>query len=142
VTHGTCISTLEPDCYPDYQTGDEAVDFFSRVVELFKSLDTYTVRFASLLPVLLCVDMISQILANAGITPSSSQSYALSDMNTALENAFGAPVILQCENTDVVYEIYYGFNVQGSVQKGTFVPTEQTGSTTNCPDTVQYPPKN
>jgi ribonuclease T2 len=130
-THGTCISTLETDCYPEYQIGDEVVDFFSRVVELFKGLDTYTVRFASLLSVLLCADMISQILANAGITPSSSQSYALSDMSTALENAFGAPVILQCDKTDAVYEIYYGFNVQGSVQKGAFVPTEQTRGTTN-----------
>lgn len=42
--HGTCISTLEPSCLSDYQTGEEAVVFFQTVVNLFKSLDTYTVR--------------------------------------------------------------------------------------------------
>ena len=62
-------------------------------------------------------------------------------MNAALESAFGAPVILRCEDTNVVYEIYYAFNVLGSLQNGTFEPTTNTGSTTNCPSTVQYPPK-
>jgi ribonuclease T2 len=42
-THGTCISTLDPSCYTDYSTGDEAVDFFTRTVSLFKTLPTYTV---------------------------------------------------------------------------------------------------
>lgn len=42
--HGTCISTIEPTCYSDYQVGEEAVAFFKVVVNLFKSLDTYTVR--------------------------------------------------------------------------------------------------
>ena len=83
----------------------------------------------------------NQWLANAGITPSSSQTYSLSDMNAALEAAHGAPVILLCQNTDVVYEIYYGFNVQGSLQSGTFEPATSTGSSTNCPDQVQYLPK-
>lgn len=86
--------------------------------------------------------IIPQTLANAGITPDADNSYQLSDMNDALEQAFGAPVVLLCEDTNVVYEIYYGFNVQGSIQKGKFVPVAQTGSETNCPDTVMYPPKN
>lgn len=42
--HGTCISTIEPSCYSNYQVGEEAVAFFQVVVDLFKSLDTYTVR--------------------------------------------------------------------------------------------------
>ena len=29
-------------------------------------------------------------------------------MNSALESAFGAPVVLLCDDSDVVYEIYYG----------------------------------
>ena len=41
--HGTCVSTLDPDCYTDYETGEEAVDFFQVVVDLFQTLDTYTV---------------------------------------------------------------------------------------------------
>jgi ribonuclease T2 len=142
-THGTCMSTLATDCYPDYQTGDEVVDFFDRTVSLFKSLDTYTVSNMILLFLkYLDTNTSSQTLANAGITPDADNSYALSDINDALEKAFGAPVVLQCEDMNVVYEIYYGFNVQGSIQKGNFVPTAQTGSSTNCPDTVMYPPKN
>lgn len=42
-THGTCISTLKPSCYSGYKTGEEAVDFFVKVVDLFKGLPTYTV---------------------------------------------------------------------------------------------------
>ncbi|CZR60563.1 related to Ribonuclease Trv [Phialocephala subalpina] len=122
-THGTCISTLDPSCYTDYTTGAEAVDFFVKVVSLFQGLPTYT------------------WLANAGITPSDSQTYSLSDMQSALESAFGAPVILLCQDTNVVYEIYYAYNVQGSVQDGTFVPTSNVGTTSNCPATVQYPTK-
>ena len=42
-THGTCISTLSPNCYTGYTPGEEAVDFFVKVVSLFKTLPTYTV---------------------------------------------------------------------------------------------------
>jgi ribonuclease T2 len=42
-THGTCVNTIDPSCYFNYQTGDEAVDFFQQVVTLFKTLDTYQV---------------------------------------------------------------------------------------------------
>jgi ribonuclease T2 len=42
-THGTCISTLKPDCYTGYTAGEEAVDFFTKVVSLFQTLPTYTV---------------------------------------------------------------------------------------------------
>ena len=62
-------------------------------------------------------------------------------MNSALESAFGAPVVLRCDDSDVVYQIYYGFHVKGSLQNGTFEPTASTGSKTNCPSTVKYPPK-
>lgn len=43
-THGTCISTLKPSCYTSYTKGEEAVDFFTKVVSLFQGLPTYTVR--------------------------------------------------------------------------------------------------
>jgi ribonuclease T2 len=42
-THGTCISSLSPKCYTGYTAGEEAVDFFVKVVSLFKTLPTYTV---------------------------------------------------------------------------------------------------
>lgn len=42
--HGTCISTLEPQCYPDHEPTQEVVDFFRKTVELFKALPSYEVR--------------------------------------------------------------------------------------------------
>jgi ribonuclease T2 len=46
--HGTCISTLEPSCYTGYTATQEVVDFFQKTVDLFQTLDSYTVsRFIS-----------------------------------------------------------------------------------------------
>lgn len=44
--HGTCISTLKPDCYTGYTPQQEVVDYFQKAVDLFKGLDTYSVGFA------------------------------------------------------------------------------------------------
>ena len=41
--HGTCISTLKPSCYTDYTPQEEIPDFFQKTVDLFKTLDSYTV---------------------------------------------------------------------------------------------------
>lgn len=43
-THGTCVSTLDPSCYTDYETGIEAVDFFQITVDLFLSLVGLSLR--------------------------------------------------------------------------------------------------
>jgi ribonuclease T2 len=44
--HGTCISTLEPSCYTDYTPQEEVPDFFQKVVDLFQTLDSYTVSLS------------------------------------------------------------------------------------------------
>ena len=41
--HGTCISTLDPKCYTSYTPQEEVVAFFQKTVDLFKTLDSYTV---------------------------------------------------------------------------------------------------
>lgn len=41
--HGTCINTIDPDCYQGYTAQEEVGDFFEKVVDLFKGLDTYKV---------------------------------------------------------------------------------------------------
>jgi len=44
--HGTCVSTLEPECYGDeYVETEEVVDYFGTAVEIFQTLPTYYVRF-------------------------------------------------------------------------------------------------
>jgi hypothetical protein len=46
--HGTCVSTLEPECYgEDYVKTEEVVDYFAKAVEIFQTLPTYDVRFFS-----------------------------------------------------------------------------------------------
>lgn len=46
--HGTCISTLETKCYTDYTSKQEVPDYFQKAVDLFKTLDSYTVSFTCL----------------------------------------------------------------------------------------------
>lgn len=70
--HGTCYSTLEPSCLPSGSpTGAEAVAFFQQVVALFQTLPTY------------------QWLAQGGITPSTTKTYTLAQLNSALKTASG-----------------------------------------------------
>lgn len=42
--HGTCYSTLNPSCFPNYTPEEDVVAFFQQVVNQFQQLDTYSVR--------------------------------------------------------------------------------------------------
>ncbi|KAI5460089.1 ribonuclease T2-like protein [Mariannaea sp. PMI_226] len=122
--HGTCISTLNPDCYDEYQTGEEAADYINRVVSLFKTLPTY------------------QWLSDAGIKPSTSKTYTSNQIQSALEEQHGAPVTIGC-NGKYLDEVWYHFNVRGSLQEGTFVAADPDGTKSSCPSTgIKYVPKN
>lgn len=118
------ISTLDPDCYTNYQPTEEVPDFFNKVVGLFKSLPTY------------------QWLSDAGIVPSSTATYTSAQIQSALgKNRGGHSVYLGC-TSGVLTEVWYFFNVQGSVQTGNFVATDLIGSKSTCPSTgIKYPPK-
>ncbi|TQV99323.1 hypothetical protein V2A60_004797 [Cordyceps javanica] len=121
--HGTCISTLEPSCYGDgYRDGEEAADFFTRTVGLFKTLPTY------------------QWLADAGIRPSSSKTYDTAQIQSALSKKHGAPVTLGCKGK-VFNEVWYHFNVRGSLQDGQFVAAAPDGPKSKCSGKIQYKPK-
>lgn len=120
--HGTCISTLEPSCYSNYKATEEAAAFFTRTVNLFKTLPTY------------------DWLAAAGITPSSSKTYNTDAVQSALEKKHGAKVTLVCKGK-VLNEVWYHFNVKGSLQTGKFVAAQPDGAKGKCPSTIQYKPK-
>ncbi|KAI1092290.1 ribonuclease M [Rostrohypoxylon terebratum] len=123
--HGTCISTLEPSCFTDYQATEEVHYYFNTTITLFKSLPTY------------------QWLADAGITPSSSKTYALADIQAALSKGHsGEKVYIGCTD-DAIEQVYYYFNTYGSVATGQFVPTSPDNSDDGgCPSTgVKYLPK-
>ena len=102
--HGTCVSTLEPGCYNGYTPQQELVDYFQKTVDLFKTLPSYT------------------WLTDAGIVPSTSATYTSAQILAALKAPRGVDVSIQCKN-GIFDEIWYFYDVQGSVQTGTFIPT-------------------
>ncbi|KAL8678737.1 MAG: hypothetical protein Q9186_004928 [Xanthomendoza sp. 1 TL-2023] len=121
--HGTCISTLEPGCYDNYTPQQEVVAYFQKTVDLFKTLDSYA------------------ILSAAGIVPSSTKTYTSTQILAALAAPRGVQVSIMCRNGEID-EIWYFYEVRGSVQTGTFVPAEPDGSKSNCPASgIKYLPK-
>lgn len=61
-----------------------------------------------------------KFLANVGIIPSQTQTYALADIESALERAHGNPVTVRCRG-GALNEIWYYFNIAGSLQSGRFI---------------------
>ncbi|KZT19937.1 ribonuclease T2, partial [Neolentinus lepideus HHB14362 ss-1] len=121
-THGTCVSTLEPACFKEYTEAQEVVPYFATVVGLFKQLDTYGA------------------LAAAGITPSEDQTYALEDMQSAVEKATGFVPDFTCRDGALTTVMYY-LNAQGPLQEGQFVQSRASRSG-GCPEEgVGYPVK-
>lgn len=65
-----------------------------------------------------------QALSAAGITPSSSTTYQLSDIQNALSAAHGGhQVRLGCSNGEL-NEVWYFFNVKGNAITGEYVATD------------------
>ena len=121
--HGTCYSTLKRSCLPSGSPkGAEAVAFFKQVVALFQTLPTYS------------------WLQSQGITPSDTDTYTLSELNSALTTASGGvryrPASLITDTILIRYlqftpvlgcsgrrinSISWYFNVQGSLLDGDFI---------------------
>ena len=83
-------------------------------------------------------------LSNAGIVPSSSATYAKSDIQSALSAITGSEVVLGCTGGKL-NQAWYSFNVKGSLQSGEFVHTEPAGKggRGTCPEVgIKYLPKN
>ncbi|KAF9701908.1 hypothetical protein EKO04_000511 [Ascochyta lentis] len=122
--HGTCISTLEPECYTEHRPTEEVVDYFNRAVSLYKTLPSY------------------EWLAAAGITPSSSQTYTFQAIQDALAaKRPGVEVTLGCKSGQL-NEIWYHYDVRGSLQTGEFVAANPDGTKSTCPKTgIKYLPK-
>jgi ribonuclease T2 len=121
--HGTCISTLEPECYKGYESTQEAVDYFTKAVELFKTLPTY------------------DWLAEAGIKPTTNKTYTFSAIQDALQSQHGNEVTLGCKN-GVFNEVWYHYEVRGSIQLGQFVSSAPDGTKSTCPTSgIKYVPK-
>jgi len=77
--HATCFSNFQTECWgPEYTEHEEIVAFFDMAVAADRRYPTY------------------DFLAKAGITPSNTTKYSLSDMQAALTNATGALPYLGC----------------------------------------------
>lgn len=130
--HGTCVSTLEPDCYEDYLPQQEVVDYFDKTVEVYKELPSHEVSLVLSINDRLYIRIkpltMHKFLANAGIIPSRTQTYALADIEAALEQAHGDPVTVRCRG-GAINEIWYYFNIAGSLQSGKFIPAGPGRST-------------
>ncbi|KAI9774065.1 MAG: ribonuclease T2-like [Geoglossum simile] len=107
--HGTCVSTMQPKCYGyKYERGEEVPAYFQKAVDLFKGLDTY------------------QFLEAAGITPSETSQYTCSQVEAAIKDATGFDATVMCDTRKKgeLREVYYHFNVIGTLQDGRFVHTD------------------
>ncbi|KAF5312892.1 hypothetical protein D9619_002613 [Psilocybe cf. subviscida] len=141
--HGTCMSTFKPSCLPSGASkGAEAVAYFQTTVRLFQSLPTYT------------------WLANAGILPSSSSTWTLSQLTSALKAQSASPslytffqihnMLILCPQgvtpafdctSKAVNQVYWYFYLQGSAIDGKFVLVDAPKSG-SCPSSgIKYLPK-
>lgn len=64
--HGTCVSTLEPKCYDDYESTQEVIHYFQRTVDVFKTLPSFEVYI---------LKYSNNILTLTGNTVASSSRY-------------------------------------------------------------------
>ncbi|KAI5289101.1 ribonuclease T2-like [Ascosphaera aggregata] len=130
--HGTCVSTLEPQCFNGYTPQQEAWTATRQVdpaqwIEEGHSADR--------------VNQCRQALHKAGIVPSHTATYHFDDVVNALSEMSGAEPAVRCHGGKL-NEIWYFFNVRGSASSGQYVPTKPDGSKSNCPkDGIEYPPK-
>lgn len=144
--HGTCISTMEPKCYArdhaqheqdEEVPNSDVLDYFTHAALLYNTLPTY------------------DFFERHGIVPSRETSYTLNHLKKAVaDSPHGRDAVIRCRNHNELSEIWYSFHVRASLrnamglwwngnrQWNTWVPTDPTGQTTNCPATgIKYLPK-
>ncbi|EER30253.1 hypothetical protein CTRG_06037 [Candida tropicalis MYA-3404] len=121
--HGTCFSTIKPSCYSNFKTNENIYDFIKVLYNLWSSVPTYN------------------WLESAGITPSNTATYTSSQIQNALKGKFGKNVYFKCDSNNAINEVWYYYNVKGSLLGESFVPIDAVSST-NCPNTgIKFPPK-
>ena len=77
--HATCFSTFDTPCYgPQYVQHQEVAEFFETAIKYYQRLPTWG------------------WLAQAGIRPSNTTSYSLSDIQAALTKGYGLLPYLGC----------------------------------------------
>ncbi|CEL56543.1 ribonuclease T2 family, putative [Rhizoctonia solani AG-1 IB] len=120
--HGTCMSTLKPACISSSVRGQDAIYYFTRVVNLFKTLPTY------------------DFLGAAGIYPSSTVTYTLAQISAAVKAKWGYTPAFDCTSGSLNAISYY-YHLKGSVIDGTLVPIDAPKAGTCGSTGIKYPLK-
>ncbi|KAG8709155.1 ribonuclease T2-like [Ceratobasidium sp. 395] len=121
--HGTCMSTLKPACISSSVKGQDAIYYFTRTVNLFKTLTTY------------------DFLGAAGIYPSTTATYTLSQVTAAVKAKWGFTPAFDCTSGSLNAISYY-YNLKGSIIDGTLVPINAPkAGTCSSSGSLKYPPK-
>ncbi|KAK9474321.1 ribonuclease T2-like protein [Dipodascopsis tothii] len=123
--HGTCMSTMRPQCYGDNPKANEIalIEYYAKAIQVFYSLPTY------------------HVLAERGIVPSYTKKYRRDDVAEAFRNFTGGhDVTLGCHQGEFT-EVWYHFNVMGSAQHGKYLFADADGDKSTCPEYISYRPK-
>jgi ribonuclease T2 len=115
--HGTCLSTVEPKCYTNYQTGMEVRDYFKQALALRKQFNLY------------------KILSDNGVRPG--RTYSKQQITDAIKNGLGKQATLVCKGK-ALQEVRIELKVQG---KNDYRPID-VKNTGSCPKSgIEYSPK-
>ncbi|PSK38295.1 hypothetical protein C7M61_002854 [Candidozyma pseudohaemuli] len=122
--HATCIKTIRPKCYSDYQNDENVYDFFKISVGLYEKYPTF------------------DFLAQAGIHPSLDATYTKQQIADALNSQFSdKTVYFKCNKYNALQEIWYFHHLKGSLLLEEFIPIDAL-TRSSCPETgIKFLPK-
>ncbi|KAG9091901.1 ribonuclease T2-like, partial [Ceratobasidium sp. 370] len=105
--HGTCISTLEPQCFKKTarEPFPELTTYVSKTIELYQASELPTFKW----------------LKSKGIVPSTTATYNLTQIQNALASKTGFIPTVGCTKQGYLSEMWYHYVVQGSVSTGKFI---------------------
>lgn len=123
--HGTCMSTISPQCYkPEYKMNQNVYDYFKITMNLYKKLDTF------------------QALWSAGIFPHPIRTYTRTEIAAALNRAFeGHRVYFKCDRNKALTQVWYFHHLKGSVRNEQFIKISSLHAP-SCPEEgIHFYPK-
>lgn len=120
----TCIKTIRPKCYSDFQKDENVYDFFKIAVGLYEKLPTF------------------DFLAQAGIHPSLDETYTKQQIAEALNSQFSdKTVYFKCNKYNALQEIWYFHHLQGSLLQEEFIRIDAL-TKSSCPENgIKFLPK-
>lgn len=124
--HGSCISTLRPVCYSsNYESNENIYDYFRINIAMYQKYPTY------------------QELGNAGIVPSTSKTYTMDEISSALSSVNnGHSVYLGCDENNALVEVRYYTHFVGPLIFQEYQPIDSLAQYT-CPTSgIKFLPKN